>query len=232
MTAPPGAQEPAALEYQHNFAPPDSTERVARFHELYYYQRLWETTHWLGVPTYKCPLDMWIYQEILFQTRPDVVVECGTAFGGSALYLASIMDQMQGGRVLTIDIVRREGMPTHPRIEYMLGSTSETPTMEQARERIRPGERVMVILDSLHRRDHVFAELELFWPLVSPGCYLIVEDSNINGHPVYSDYPPDQGPGAFEAVEDFLALGRPFERDVSRERLLMTFNPGGYLRRL
>lgn len=220
------------MEYPIDFRPADATERVTRFHELYYYRRLWDTTRWLGVMTYKCPLDMWVYQEILAETRPDVVIECGTAFGGSALFMATIMAQMGVGRVISIDIQPQPNLPVHERITYLTGSTSDSATRDRTAELIRPGERVMLILDSLHCRDHVFAELELFWELVSPGCYLIVEDTNINGHPVYTDYAPDQGPGAYEAVEDFLKLGRPFERDPHRERLLMTFNPGGYLKRL
>lgn len=225
------------MDHPTDFSPPvvsqrEARERTAQFHELYYYSRLWETTRWLGVPTYKCPLDMWVYQEILSETRPDVVVECGTAFGGSALFLATVMDQIGVGKVVTVDITPQPNLPRHPRIEYLSGSTADAGTLDHVRARISPGERTMVILDSLHTRDHVLAELELFWPLVTPGCYLIVEDTNINGHPVHTDFGPDRGPGAYEAVEEFLQQDRPFERDASRERLLLTFNPGGYLRRV
>jgi len=225
------------LDHLTDFSPPvlskqEASERTAQFHELYYYARLWETTRWLGVPTYKCPLDMWVYQEILSETRPEVVVECGTAFGGSALFMATVMDQIGVGQVVTVDITAQPNLPRHPRIEYLSGSTADARTLDQVRSRIRPGARTMVILDSLHTRDHVLAELELFWPLVTPGCYLVVEDTNINGHPVQTDFEPDRGPGAYEAVEIFLRQDRPFERDPSRERLLLTFNPGGYLRRV
>lgn len=212
--------------------PADAPQRVARFHELYYYSRRWESTRWLGVPTYKCPLDLWVFQEILAETRPDVVVECGTALGGSALYLATVMDQLGTGRVITIDVAPRPHLPRHPRIAYLTASSVDPATLEQVRAMTRAGERTMLILDSLHARDHVLAELELLWPLVTPGCFLIVEDTNLNGHPVFTDFPPDQGPGPYEAVEEFLRRGRPFERDSSREKLLLTFNPGGYLRRL
>ncbi len=86
----------------------------------------------------------------------------------------------------------------------------------------------MVILDSCHTKDHVLAEMRLFHKLVTPGSYMIVEDTNVNGHPAS----PSHGPGPMEAVWAFLAENRDFEQDKKRERLLLTFNPGGYLRKL
>jgi cephalosporin hydroxylase len=86
---------------------------------------------------------------------------------------------------------------------------------------------VLVALDSDHRRDHVLAEIAAYSPLVQIGDYLIVEDTNVNGHPTYAEY----GPGPMEAVERFLAGNDEFEIDARCERFLMTFNPKGYLRR-
>ncbi len=86
----------------------------------------------------------------------------------------------------------------------------------------------MVVLDSDHHRDHVLNELRLYNGLVSPGCYLIVEDTHFNGHPIL----PKFGPGPFEAVDEFLRTNTAFVRDRTRERFLLTFNPGGYLKRL
>jgi cephalosporin hydroxylase len=85
----------------------------------------------------------------------------------------------------------------------------------------------MVSLDSDHRAAHVQKELELYSPLVTPGMYLVVEDMHFNGYPIL----PKFGPGPTEAVEAFLKTNPPFERDRTRERFLLTFNPGGYLRR-
>jgi cephalosporin hydroxylase len=85
----------------------------------------------------------------------------------------------------------------------------------------------MVILDSDHSQAHVAKELELFAPLVSVGQYLVVEDSNINGHPVY----PSFGPGPYEAIEQFLRQNVSFSPDKSREKFLVSWNPNGYLRR-
>jgi cephalosporin hydroxylase len=86
---------------------------------------------------------------------------------------------------------------------------------------------VMVILDSDHKRDHVLAELRCLGPLVTPGSFLIVEDTNLNGHPVEPDY----GPGPMEAVEAFLAERKDFEIDPRWEKFFLSFSPRGYLRR-
>jgi cephalosporin hydroxylase len=86
----------------------------------------------------------------------------------------------------------------------------------------------LVILDSDHSRDHVLTELRTYSPLVTPGQYLIVEDTNVNGHPVLSEH----GPGPAEALVEFLDETDGFEVDRAREKFGMTFNPGGYLRRL
>lgn len=202
------------------------------FHRRYYEaaDHTWKNTSWLGVPTAKCPLDLWVYQEILWETRPDLVVETGTAWGGSALFLASVMDAIGRGEVLTVDTQPDPDgsfRPAHPRITYMTGSSTSTETVEEVRRRAAGAGRVMVVLDSDHRYAHVAAELDLYAPLVTPGCYLIVEDTNLNGRPVA----PDFGPGPAEAVADFLARTSAFVVDTSREKFMLTFNPGGYLRR-
>ncbi|MGH3031631.1 MAG: CmcI family methyltransferase [Gaiellaceae bacterium] len=200
---------------------------VPEFHKLYYEsrQRTWKNTFWLGYSAEKCPLDLWIYQEILFETRPDVVIETGTAAGGSALFLATIFDVLGSGIVVTIDIDEVPSRPVHPRVEYVVGSSTEETTVERVRTFVRPGLGVMAILDSDHSKDHVLGELRHYGELVTPGKYLVVEDTNVNGHPVR----PDFGPGPMEAVEEFLAENEAFEIDPEREKFFMTFNPGGYL---
>jgi cephalosporin hydroxylase len=203
---------------------------VELFHSLYYQNRdrTWLNTYWQGVRVTKCPLDLWIYQEILFEVRPDVIIECGTSYGGSALYLAGLCDLLGTGRIYSVDINQRRELPTHPRIEFLRGSSTSPEIVESLRSRIRPDEKVLVILDSDHSRKHVLAELESYAPLVTPGSYLIVEDTNINGHPVF----PGFGPGPMEALDEFLLRNGDFETDLTREKFLVTFNPRGYLRRL
>lgn len=205
-------------------------EVTAAFHRLYHAngERTYNNTHWLGVPVQKCPLDLWVFQEILFETKPDVVVETGTYKGGSAYFFASMFDLLGQGRVITIDIEDHANKPRHPRIEYLLGSSTSPAILEQVRARLRPGDKVMVALDSDHSMAHVLEELRLYSGLVTAGNYLIVEDTHFNGHPVL----PRHGPGPMEAVREFLLHTRDFQVDRDREKFGLTFNPGGYLRKI
>ena len=197
------------------------------FHRLYYDTAVWKDTYWLGTRAQKCPLDLWVYQEILHQQRPDLILETGTAHGGSALYLASVCDLLGRGEIVTVDIHPIEDRPVHDRITYLTGS-STAPEVVSELERLAEGRKsVLVILDSDHSRDHVLDELRLYSRFVTPGGYLIVEDTNVNGHPVF----PDHGPGPMEAVDEFLAATDEFEVDASREKFFLTFNPRGFLRK-
>jgi cephalosporin hydroxylase len=95
----------------------------------------------------------------------------------------------------------------------------------KVRSLIGKEETVMVVLDSDHHAEHVLNELRIYGPMVTVGNYLIAEDTNVNGHPVR----PDFGPGPWEAVQTFLEENNSFAVDTKREKLLLTFNPGGYL---
>ena len=200
---------------------------VRRFHQLFYESGVWHRSRWLGTATLRNPLDLWIYQEIIVETRPDLIVETGTHSGGSALYLASICDLAGRGEVLSIDInPARDDYPSHPRITYIGGRSSTDPDIVAQVAARSDGRRTMVILDSEHAQRHVAAELDAYAALVSPGCYLVVEDSNIG--PIR----PDLLPGPMEAIGPFVAAHPEFEVDPSRERFMVTFSPRGYLRRL
>ena len=203
---------------------------VANYHRWYHRNGVttYNNTRWLGVETQKCPLDTWIFQELLFDIKPDVMVETGTYKGGSSFYYASLMDLLRRGRVLTVDIEDYPGKPPHPRITFFLGSSTSPQTLDRLRAAIAPGEKVMVTLDSDHLAAHVGEELKLYSELVTPGSYLIVEDTHFNGRPIL----PKFGPGPFEPVEAFLRTHPNFERDRSREKFGMTFNPGGWLKRV
>jgi cephalosporin hydroxylase len=209
----------------------DEAAVVEQFHRLYFdaraFNMTWRNTFWLGHQILKCPLDLWIYQEIITALRPAAVVETGTAFGGSALYLASICDLIDHGKVVTIDVEPREGRPTHPRITYLNGSSTADDTFARVRNEVSDCDTILVILDSDHRKDHVLAEMRRYGPLVSQNSYMIVEDTNLNGHPV----DPDFGPGPSEAVEEFLADDHTFTVDRTKEKLYLSFNPGGFLKK-
>ena len=200
------------------------------YHMLFYYNasQTWENTFWLGVPTQKLPLDLWVYQEILWELKPDLVIEAGTYKGGSALFFASIMDLIGKGRVVTIDLQHPEALPQHDRITYLLGSSISEEIISEVRQLAKGAETVMVVLDSDHSTAHVFEEIRHYHDLVTPGSYLIVEDTNLAGHPVRPDFPS----GPMEAVEAFLEQTDTFVADRSREKYFVSLNPKGYLRRL
>lgn len=188
---------------------------------------------WRGVEVVKYPNDLIIYQEIIWDTKPDIIIETGTKFGGSALYYASILDMLGNGEVLTIDFKQFE-VPAHPRITYLIGDSISTEIINKVTEKIKriQNPKVLVTLDSCHKKEHVKQELTLYKNFVSPGSYLIVEDTKLNGHPVHTPYKQDAGAGPMEAVIEFLEETSSFEVDKSKEKFLLTSNPNGFLKRL
>lgn len=205
---------------------------VDDFHKLYYEQRVEERKtvilFWLGWPMFKSPADLWTYQEIVTATRPEVIIECGTRYGGGALFLASLFDLIGGpGEVITIDIDTQPGRPVHPRIRYVSGSTVDPDIFAEIR-RASEGRRTMVILDSDHSAAHVRRELAIYPDLVSVGSYLIVDDTDIGGNPVWQD----DDPGPMAALLDWLPTTDSFVSDRDRERFMLTLNPRGFLKRV
>lgn len=207
---------------------------IDAFHQLSYYDsRTWLLNTWLGIPTRQNPNDVWITQEIISETKPDVVVETGTFHGGSAVLWAMVLGQVKpAGRVISIDIEDMVDEATLPpvareKVTFLVGSSTAPEIVAEVRRRVG-GKRVLVVLDSDHSMKHVLAELDAYAPLVQVGDYLIVQDTNLNGHPVH----PGSGPGPMEAVDQFLQRDSRFESDRSRERLLFTMHPKGYLRRV
>ncbi|MBD1378985.1 CmcI family methyltransferase [Metabacillus arenae] len=199
------------------------------FHKYYYESRVWGgNTKWMGCDVLKCPLDLWIYQEIIYETKPDWIIECGTHLGGTSLYLASICELIGKGKIITIDIKDNGNHINHPRIEFLIGSSVSSQIEKEIQKKIKKEESVMVILDSDHTKSHVLQELEMYQTFVTKGNYLIVEDTNINGNPVL----PDFGDGPLEAVEEFLSKNDQFIIDHSCEKFILTFNPNGYLKKI
>lgn len=204
------------------------TDITRMFHMCYYNSRIWENTFWHGHQILKCPMDMWIYQELIWKIKPDYIIETGTFRGGSALYYAHLFDLQGLGEVITIDVMERPNRPEHDRIHYLIGSSSDAEIFSQVQSMIGENKKVMVVLDSDHSRDHVFKEMQLWHSMVSQDSYMIVEDSNVNGYPVR----PDFGPGPMEAIIDFLQINNMFNIDNDQEKFLMTQNPRGYLKKI
>ena len=205
------------------------------------FNRLWweqQTTtfvpnRWLGVPCWQNPCDVWIIQEIIGETRPDVIIETGTLAGGGALLWASLLAMFGDGHVITIDVEPRlhEAANCHPlaldRVTFVTGSSTDPEIVRQVAAQT-DGQRAMVILDSYHASNHVYRELDAWAPLITPGCYLVVEDG-------WVDFVTEPGsefrPGPADAVTRWLPGHPEFEVDASRERMLLSFCPGGFLRR-
>lgn len=202
------------------------------YHEWYYYNTIWNQMSWLGVKVMKSPADMWNYQEILVELQPKLIVEFGSRFGGSALFFSYILQQLgYPYKVFSVDIEQShlaERAKQDPNIEFMLGSSTAPEVSHRIRELSieYPGS-IFAILDSDHRQQHVFQEMLLLRPILKLGDRLIVEDSNVNGHPVF----PSFGAGPYEAIQEYFNLyPHDYKRDIVREQKFgFTFATGGFL---
>ena len=203
---------------------------ITLFHKLIYYHRrdtTWKDTKWMGVPVQNIPSDLWVKQEIIWETRPQLIIETGTFDGGSAMFYASLFDLIGEGEIVSIDVDPQPNLPIHPRITFITASSIEPSVVEQVKA-MSEGKRVMVVLDSDHSESHVRKELDAWATMTTPGCYLVVEDTNVYGHPVLREH----GPGPMEALNDWLKTKPPFKNDASREKYLVTFHPRGYWKRI
>lgn len=202
------------------------------YHQWYYYNTIWNQMSWLGVKVLKSPADMWNYQELLVELQPRLIIEFGSRFGGSALFFSFILKQLgYPYKVFSVDIEHStlsEIAKQDPNIEFMLGSSIAPEVSHRIRElsSTYPGA-IFAILDSDHRKHHVLQEMLLLRPLLKEGDRLIVEDSNVNGHPVF----PSFGAGPYEAIQEYFEIyPNDYERDISREEKFgFTFATGGFL---
>lgn len=146
-------------------------------------QKYQYTFSWMGRPVIQLPEDMLRMQEVIFQLKPDVIIETGVAHGGSLIFYSSLCKAMEKGRVIGIDIEIRphnraaiEAHPLSDRIMLIEGSSTAPEIVAQAKALVKPGETVLVILDSNHTYAHVHDELEAYAELVSPGSYIVATD--------------------------------------------------------
>ncbi|MGP0031175.1 MAG: CmcI family methyltransferase [Acidimicrobiales bacterium] len=217
-------------EVEGDLPPPVVQEAIIRqFHRLFYYNsfQTWRETRHRGVNVYKDPMDLWVYQELIHEIRPELVIETGTMDGGSAYFLADMCAIAGAGTVVTIDIEATPGRPEHERLIYLHGSSTDPAIVARVMDMLPEGP-VLAILDSDHSYAHVRQELSVYAPLVTPDSYIVVEDTNINGHPVM----PNFQAGPMEAVQEFLTEHPEYKVDHSREKFMVTWNPSGFLRRI
>jgi cephalosporin hydroxylase len=195
----------------------------------YFDSKVWRRVTYRGVYALKSVSDMWNYQEIIHDYDVQWVIEAGSCYGGSALFFGDLLAARgAAGHVISIDVdFTHTQALEHPKVEFLYGDSAAPDMIESVRGLLdeAPG-RVFAILDSDHSKAHVLRELEAYVPLLKSGDYLVVEDTCVNGHPVY----PAHGPGPWEAVETFLAANPGVLRhDPEREgKFGFTFAPHGF----
>jgi len=191
-------------------------------------ERIVNKTKYFGVPTQKNPLDAWRYQEIIFDLRPDVIIEIGNFSGGGLFFIAQICDLLDHGRVIGLDISHQsvpEKVRVHPRITLIEGDACQN--LPTVRKLISINETVLIIEDSSHTFENTLNILRTYSIFIKPSFYFIVEDG-ICHHGL--DIGPEPGP--FEAIEQFIEENADFEIDRSNESFFITWNPKGFLRRI
>jgi cephalosporin hydroxylase len=196
---------------------------------------------WLGRPIIRFPQDIMAMQELIWQIKPQLIVETGIAHGGSLIFYASMLELLGGkGLVVGIDIDIRahnrreiEAHPLFKRIRLIEGDSTEPSAVEEVYALAEGKAPILVALDSNHTHAHVLKELQLYSPLVRKESYLVVFDTIIEDFPAgwFHDRPWDKGNNPRTAVAEFLAANPRFQEDRDLEsKLLITVAPSGYLR--
>ena len=203
---------------------------------------------WLGRPIIQYPQDMIALQEIIWEVKPDMIIETGIAHGGSLIFSASMLTlleacgEIENGKVLGIDIDIREhnkkAIEAHPmskKITMFQGSSIDEEMIQKVHEFAKKGKKMLIILDSNHTHEHVLAELKAYANLASIGSYCIVFDTIIEDMPENSfpNRPWDKGNNPKTAVWEYLKENDNFVIDKDIEnKLLITVAPDGYLKRV
>ena len=197
---------------------------------------------WMGRPIIQYPQDMIAMQEIIWEIKPDLIIETGIAHGGSLIYYASILELIGKGEVLGIDIDIRdhnraeiESHPMSKRIKMLQGSAISGDIIDQVKTYAAGKQTVMVCLDSNHTHAHVLKELELYSPFVTTGSYLVAFDTVVEDLPadLYNDRPWTIGDNPKTAVYEFLKTNNEFviNNEVDN-KLLVSVAPSGYLKKI
>jgi cephalosporin hydroxylase len=195
---------------------------------------------WLGLPMIQLPADIVVTQEVIWNTKPDVIIETGVAWGGSILMYASLMQLYGKGKVIGIDLNLHEHVadqimayPFSSRIQLYKGSSTDESIVAKVKTHIMAGDKVMVILDSNHTHEHVLNELRAYGPLVTKDSYLIVSDTIVEDIPPQTHRPRPWGPGnnPKTALFEYLKESDKFQIDeYVNSKLLTTFSPLGYVK--
>jgi len=193
---------------------------------------------WMGVPIIQMPGDLVIFQEIVWKTRPDLIIETGVARGGSLIFWAS-MQKLCGidGKVLGVDIDIRDhatraisGSQFSQQIELLQGSSTNADVFKKVKQFASPFKKIMIVLDSNHTHEHVLDELQLYADLVSPGCFLLVLDTVIDDLKVDPNRPWGPGASPKSAVLEYMkSRSHIFENlSILEKRSVLSVAPNGY----
>jgi len=208
--------------------------------DKYDYSYLWS---WMGVPIIQMPADVMATQEVIWNTKPDIIIETGVARGGSVIFMASLLKVIGKGKVIGVDIDIRahnrdsiEKHPLSPLITLIEGPSTTAETLAKVKAEIPAGASVMVVLDSDHSRDHVLDELRCYGPLVTAGQYIVVADTLL-GRGDMSQTPTKRskiwypGDEPYAALNAYLKETDRFETDEALNgKLVLSSSPGGYIR--
>jgi cephalosporin hydroxylase len=204
---------------------PSLPDAVEAYHKWAHGTGVWVHTKWRGVTSHKFPTDMWNYQEILHTLQPVIVLELGTRFGGTTLFFSDVMKHVHSSsgrpyRILTVDIDRSsidDQVFSEPNVEILSAPSASLRMQERVRE-LRQGYEgpMFVIHDADHGEMNVTLELQMVAPVLRDGDYVIVEDSNLDGHD--KAVAPGWGPSPYDAIVNYMAMNRGlFARDLQRE---------------
>jgi cephalosporin hydroxylase len=198
-------------------------------------------TNWFGEPILNLPQDLFAFQEIIYKTKPRFIIEIGIAWGGSLLFYSTLMEILGGEKIIGVDIFIPNDLKKRinsygqlsKRISLIRGSSIDDKTIKKILKITKGSKEVLVFLDSNHTHDHVFKELNLYSQFVGKGHYLICGDTIIEMIPPQKHRPRTWGPGnnPKTALDVFLKKNDRFQVDKALEnKLLLTCNPGGYLK--
>lgn len=195
--------------------------------------------NWLGVPIIQNPYDMILMQELIFDLKPDVIIETGTAHGGSLIYYSSLLQLLGNGKVIGIDVdIRKhnraliENHPMIDRVTLIEGSSVDPAILAQVQSHIQPKHTVLVILDSDHRKPHVLNELRAYEKMVTKGSYIVVFDTfmrDLVG--LEGETPHFKNDSAMDAVEAFVQENKDFKIDETKNKFFVSSCRNGFLRK-
>jgi cephalosporin hydroxylase len=207
---------------------PIPQELATEFLEAYWQSLAWRQTIWLGQRVPRPPTDLFAYQELVTKLRPDWIVDTRAGGGGRAWFLATVCEMLGHGQVVAVERKHSANAPRHDRIRYVTGGSVDPEVVDEIHELVGEPPNALVILGARGPARRISEEYQSYRDLVPLGGYLVVEDTIVNGHPVWPNY----GPGPAEAVKGIVERRDDFVSDVSMSKYRLSFNPNGFLKRM